>query len=247
MSKTIDGRGAFADLLPLDPNRSALLFKPHRGAARSDEIHVETRSMIDFTNYLSQSVEVPEVDRRLGRVSITLDDQGRRHNWQQVPDGIIGVGSSSTEPDNAAAKIRYRGNWFCIDDSDLASKSTFGLLSQLFALQSGGAESTGSTASRGVTRRCPLVEAWSHLPSKLACFLRRGMEGQLNGELVLPAAQQLGAGIAAAPEGGSSWTGIRISPILGLCRQHQIRDRARRRSRGEGRGHRYDPAVEAGL
>lgn len=140
------GRGtpefrALAGLLRLDPKRSAFLFKRDRGATRSDEIHVETRSLIGVMYYLSQSVEVPEVDRRLGRVSLTLDNQGRPFDWQQVTDGIMRIRSSSTEPDKAAVKIRYRGNWFYIDDSDLASKSSFGLLTQLFALQSGGAES----------------------------------------------------------------------------------------------------------
>lgn len=140
------GRGtpefrALARLLRLDPNRSAFLFKRDRGAARSDTIHVETRSLLGVMYYLSQSVEAPEIDRRLGRVSLTLDEQGRRFDWQKVTDGIMSIRSSGAEPDNAAVKIRYRDSWFYIDDSDLDSKSTFGLLSQLFALQSGGAES----------------------------------------------------------------------------------------------------------
>jgi len=33
--------------------------------------------------------------------------------------------------------VRYRGTWFYIDDADLNSKSTFGLLSYLFYLQAG--------------------------------------------------------------------------------------------------------------
>jgi hypothetical protein len=35
---------------------------------------------------------------------------------------------------------RYRGHWFFIDDSDLDSKSTFVMLSQIFSLQAGKAE-----------------------------------------------------------------------------------------------------------
>lgn len=33
-----------------------------------------------------------------------------------------------------------RGSWFYIDDSDLDSKSTFSMLMQLFALQSGNSD-----------------------------------------------------------------------------------------------------------
>jgi hypothetical protein len=31
--------------------------------------------------------------------------------------------------------VPHRGHWFCVDDTDLRSKSTFVLLTQLYALQ----------------------------------------------------------------------------------------------------------------
>jgi hypothetical protein len=40
-------------------------------------------------------------------------------------------------PQSAAIAVPYRGHWFYIDDRDLGAKSTFALLSQLFALQAG--------------------------------------------------------------------------------------------------------------
>jgi len=36
--------------------------------------------------------------------------------------------------------VFYRRSWFYIDDSDLDSKSTFSMLGQVFALQSGDVE-----------------------------------------------------------------------------------------------------------
>jgi hypothetical protein len=39
--------------------------------------------------------------------------------------------------------VRYRGHWFWVDDADLESKSTFGLLSNLFSLQSAQSRAAG--------------------------------------------------------------------------------------------------------
>jgi hypothetical protein len=48
--------------------------------------------------------------------------------------------SAATRPENAVIAVRYRGYWFWIDDTDLDSKSTFAMLSQIFSLQAGKAE-----------------------------------------------------------------------------------------------------------
>ena len=49
------------------------------------------------------------------------------------------IRSSPTPPENASVAVSYRDSWFYIDDSDLDSKSTFSMLGQLFAVQSGNA------------------------------------------------------------------------------------------------------------
>lgn len=57
--------------------------------------------------------------------------------WREVTGELIQICNRAEPPENAFVRVRHRGRWFYIADSDLASKSTFGLLTQLFALQSG--------------------------------------------------------------------------------------------------------------
>jgi len=58
----------------------------------------------------------------------------------RVTAGLMRIRSSDTHPTNAAVAVFYRRSWFYIDDSDLDSKSTFSMLGQVFALQSGNVE-----------------------------------------------------------------------------------------------------------
>lgn len=101
-------------------------------------VDVETRSLMGALFYLSQAVEVPEEHRRRNLVTTTLDEQGRPFDWTEVTGELLRVHCSVVPPRGAAVAVRYRGYWFYIDDQDLDSKSTFGLLGQLFALQAGG-------------------------------------------------------------------------------------------------------------
>jgi hypothetical protein len=54
-----------------------------------------------------------------------------------VMGDLMRVKSEPKRPKGAAVSVFYRKSWFYIDDSDLDSKTTFSLLSQIFALQSG--------------------------------------------------------------------------------------------------------------
>jgi hypothetical protein len=54
--------------------------------------------------------------------------------------GVFRIRSESSRPEEASLAVRYRQHWFYIDDSDLDSKSTFAMLSQIFSLQAGKAE-----------------------------------------------------------------------------------------------------------
>ena len=60
----------------------------------------------------------------------------------EVTEGLLQVRTGSWRPGNASVRIRYRGAWFYVDDSDLPSKSTFSFLTQLLALQSGEVKSS---------------------------------------------------------------------------------------------------------
>ena len=91
--------------------------------------------------YLAQSVSVPAVDEQAGKVTVTRNADGSPFDWSEVTRDLFQIKTSAARPVTAAVAARYRGHWFYIDDTDLDSKSTFALLSQLFALQAGPAES----------------------------------------------------------------------------------------------------------
>ena len=109
--------------------------------AKADDNHriimLETRSLLSVLFFLSQSVQVPEEDIDKGVVEVTLSDKGDTFDWTKVLHNIFIVKNSQTRPSSPAVAVRYRNFWFYIEDSDVESKATLMLVSQLFALQSG--------------------------------------------------------------------------------------------------------------
>lgn len=103
-------------------------------------LQLDTRSMLGIMYYLSQAVEAPAADVHSGRVGVTQTETGEPFDWKQLFGGVFEIKNRSSKPDNASIAVRYRGSWFYIDDSDLSSKSTFVMLSQIFSLQAGKAE-----------------------------------------------------------------------------------------------------------
>jgi len=131
------------DMFTLDPGRTYYFVRHGIGVSRSggDTIEINTRSLLGVMFYLSLGVNVPRSHMEAGFVTRTLDHAGEEYDWNQTLDGLFRVESSSSRPRDAATAIRYRGNWFYIKDNDLSSKSTFMLLTQMFALQTGDTKS----------------------------------------------------------------------------------------------------------
>jgi len=105
----------------------------------NESIILSTRSFLGVMYYLSHSVEVPDIDKTSGKVTITYDEFGNEFSWSELTQNLFKIKST---PNNAdiAISTNYRDTWFYIDDSDLDSKTTFSLLMQLFSLQSGKSE-----------------------------------------------------------------------------------------------------------
>jgi hypothetical protein len=125
------------EILELEPGLDHIRLVPYHGRHhRSDEINIDLRSPISLLYFLSQGVHVPEIDKMLGKVTVTADDQGNEFSWDKVLDGIMKVHSGPV-PCGASPTtvVYYRGSFFYILDTDLNSKSTFSMLSQLLALQ----------------------------------------------------------------------------------------------------------------
>jgi len=135
------------DLLGLQPGRLhyplVIATVEHEAAGPRESLAVETRSLLAVMYFLSQSIEVPKRDEEAGRVTVTLDAAGAPFDWKRVTGSILRVQTSASGPPDPAVAVRERDAWFFIADSDVRSKSTFSLLAQLLALQSGKVEPAG--------------------------------------------------------------------------------------------------------
>lgn len=131
------GYGTLAERLGLDRARSEYGVRSGLGATGDGVLDVQTRSVSGILHLLSHGVDIPEAHAAKGWVTETRDEDGRPFDWGELTDGLLVVRSSREKPQDAAVRIRYRDHWFWIADADLNSKSTFSLLSQLFALQAG--------------------------------------------------------------------------------------------------------------
>jgi hypothetical protein len=110
---------------------------------RRDRVAIVTRSLMSALFFLSQAVEEDPEHAERGLVTVTRTKQDEVFDWQKVLGGVFRVRCGSSLPANAGPSLYYRDRYFWIDEGDLTSKSTVGLVAQLFALQAGKIEGTG--------------------------------------------------------------------------------------------------------
>jgi len=98
-----------------------------------EEIGLRGRSMLEILQVASKEVQVPGKDIERGTAtpnrSLGLLSPAAASDW-------LAIKSSNSRPDSTL-KIRYRGHWFYIDDTDLQSRETFAMLTALFAVVGG--------------------------------------------------------------------------------------------------------------
>ena len=123
------------ELLGLDKEKVVFRVTSKRIPTANDEIALTGRSLLSVLFFLSQSVETSFEDEEQGRVTVTRNAEGKRFEWSSMLGKVMRIHSSVNEPAESAVKVLYRERWFYISDSDLASKTTFNLLSFLFNLQ----------------------------------------------------------------------------------------------------------------
>lgn len=128
---TIRGESAPAtrvrEALGFEPGETSLPITDQ--ATAGDALTVRGRSLLGILAALSQTVEVPAEHAAFVTAPPASGD------WNTVIGGMFRVRHSEERPTDAAVAVQYRGVWFSIADSDLQSKSTFDLVSHLFALQ----------------------------------------------------------------------------------------------------------------
>jgi hypothetical protein len=143
---------SFHELLELSPEDNEFDVFTGMRPSTPKSIVINTRSMISIMYFLSQSVEVPAEDMDAGYVTRTLTESGQEFDWQQVLGGLLRIQFASSRPNSRCTAVEYRGTWFYIDDADLESKSTFSMLSMLFALQAGDVRSIAPVLTLPVSR-----------------------------------------------------------------------------------------------
>jgi len=99
-------------------------------------IHLRTRSVLGSIVYLTQGVTPPQ----------SHIDKGLTFNTWPFPgpdndkiDQVFKVQASPSRP-QASLAVQYRGHWFYIDETDLTSKSTFLVLSEIYRLSLVGSD-----------------------------------------------------------------------------------------------------------
>ncbi len=138
------------ELLKLDPEPNEFIINQQPFFERSDQLTVRTRSLLGVMYFLSQGVTPPVRHEEEHRVTVTRNADGSYFDWKEITGDLLQIKSQDSYPWDAFVKVRYRGTWFYIDDSDLNSKTTFGLLSYLFYLQAGGIESIGPVTTLSI-------------------------------------------------------------------------------------------------
>jgi hypothetical protein len=100
------------------------------------EVRVNPRSTAQVLFYLANGVEVPAAHLDAGLVQFPVDATGEVFDARAVTRGLfeVHVCKGLKPPPAAYAAVKYRGYWYYIDDSDLASKSTLALMLQMTRL-----------------------------------------------------------------------------------------------------------------
>jgi hypothetical protein len=108
---------------------------PHEAGPPWAALYVQTRSLLGTLFFVANAIEVPESDRRAGIVATALTSAGAPVDWAAITNSILRIRVSESRPDGALLSVRNHDRWFFIEDRDFRSKSTFVLLSQIYALQ----------------------------------------------------------------------------------------------------------------
>ena len=121
-------------LLGLKPDIREI--KVHYGAYanKDDEIDITSRSMLQIMLEFAAYVDVPDGDLSSGKASPSMFEDG-------AMEPPMRIGSSSDRPPEAYAAVRYGGRWFWIANTDIRSKTMFGVVILLFSVADTGIRS----------------------------------------------------------------------------------------------------------
>jgi hypothetical protein len=123
-------------LLGLDSNTRRFKLTSGLYPEGSNEVTIQTRSILMILESLAMGVEVPKshVEDTYSPVNLTCPNAGIKQ--------IIRIfsGNCPLPPEDAYAAIRYRGHWFWVENKDVRSKRAFTLIQLLVNLSQVGSK-----------------------------------------------------------------------------------------------------------
>ncbi len=96
-----------------------------------DEVALLTRSLLQMMIALSHFIEVPESDVEKGYTYPIVYQPGPE---EEKLGKLMSIKSGPEKPEVYFVAVRYKSNWFWIDEADLNSKRTFTFLMVLFSI-----------------------------------------------------------------------------------------------------------------
>jgi hypothetical protein len=129
-------------VLKLDPMDGEYTLAYGLVQSETSEIAVLTESILDIMVDLAWEINVPQEHVDSGRTRTAFVDTG-------LGGSLFQVHSSKEKPEDAYVAIQNRGYWFYIDDRDMLTKRTFGVLQILMSLTDAGESARGPVVSIG--------------------------------------------------------------------------------------------------
>jgi hypothetical protein len=126
-------RSEIRQMLKLNPDATEIMVV-YGGSPSSDtEVAMVTRSVFDIMVQVALSAEVPQIDIDEGRA---YPSPALLHDPSYKP--LAKIHSGKSRPKDAAVMVRYRDQWFWLDDKDLQSKRAFSALLLMVNLAESG-------------------------------------------------------------------------------------------------------------
>ena len=131
-------RNEVSQLLGLKPGVGEMKVTYGAVPEKEGELAMLSRSMLQIMIELASAVDVPPSHVAEGRAVPSLEPNvGAKQDIQP----LIRIKSSAEKPEYAFTAVKYRNQWYWIDDRDYRSKRTFAFLMILFSLtETGGRE-----------------------------------------------------------------------------------------------------------
>jgi len=121
------------ELLGLDPAAREFSVVYGSSPETDAEIAILTRSILQVMIDLASQIDVPAAEIAEGRVY----SPQRTVEQQQMFPPLVTVHNGGSPPENVYVGVRYRDQWFWIDDRDQQSKRTLTFLMMAFSLTEG--------------------------------------------------------------------------------------------------------------